>query len=462
MPTSSAVCYACGAPIADETVRCDECGARIKPRKRGEAAGVRIDHGRLDAVLSDTDAAAHQARWGKTSERAPAQTPDAVELPPRTRSTPPPPIAEPVLDVAPSTAAPQVALAASVPEPAILAPAAAPTAQEGAPSPTELRPAPEPAADGGKGAPPYQVPLDAEVVVLFPGAQPAPTTAPRATPTEGRVAVRPPVLASEALLRDLAPSEPAAWLGRFWAFALGAAGLCVVQIAGGEHGMGVPLSALFLALLLLGLPRMPYAARASAVTAVAGSGLALVLWTEELARATQPDALVLTIAVALLATGLFLRGWHRASNLARALVAIGLLAGACYLAIDDALRSLTVFDTEWQSWVPRLMSVCFGLLLMLALLAFMDSRTTGGCGVWGACMLCFYTLTTSIDLLRAIWPKSAASPELSRVSSDIALSWLCAPLFTAAFCVALSQLLAATMAEAIAAGRRRVFDQRPT
>ncbi|HEX2678067.1 MAG TPA: hypothetical protein VHM19_15540, partial [Polyangiales bacterium] len=119
------------------------------------------------------------------------------------------------------------------------------------------------------------------------------------------------------------------------------------------------------------------------------------------------------------------------SMLARTLVAFGLVAGATHLGMNETLHNLTVFDMEWQSWAPRLLSVCFGLVLMLA-------------------------------LLRATWPKGSTELDLSLVPAEITLSWLCGPLFIAAFCLSLAQILAATLARAVASMPPRRMAQRPT
>jgi hypothetical protein len=148
--------------------------------------------------------------------------------------------------------------------------------------------------------------------------------------------------------------------------------------------------------------------------------------------------------------------------LARTLVAFGLVAGATHLGMNETLHNLTVFDMEWQSWAPRLLSVCFGLVLMLALLAFMDSRTTAGCNVWGGLVLCFYATSSGLALLRATWPKGSTELDLSLVPAEITLSWLCGPLFIAAFCLSLAQILAATLARAVASMPPRRMAQRPT
>jgi hypothetical protein len=436
--TVEAVCPACGAISAPEAERCEACDARLRPRLRGAAAGVRIDHDRLEAI-ADLDIGGGEARWGpangsgSATQSAPEQPSAGAPTPTRRASDRPPALPEPAAGVQ--------------------AREAAASAQQ-APAPTAY---PASAVD-----PDFRAPLDAEVVVFAPGA--APEAAAAARPArEPRPAVRPPVLASEALLRDLTPAEPAPLVLRVWSIVGGILGLGAVTLATGQQGIGVPLSVLLLALVVLGLAMMPYAARATAVLAVSGSGLALVLWTEELAHAVEPATLLLSIAVTLLATGLFLRSWHRASLLARTLVVLGIMAGAAHLALNDAVRSLTMLDTQWQSWAPRVFVVVLCLLLVLALLAFMDARSTGACSVWAGAVLLFHSASSTLDLLRASWPNGTHTPDLARIPPDLVLAWIVGPLFNAAFAIAIAQMLAMALARAnLPTPQLTVTDQRPT
>ena len=138
---------------------------------------------------------------------------------------------------------------------------------------------------------------------------------------------------------------------------------------------------------LLGFVPLPYAARASALAAVAGSGLAVVTWHAFAAQALDLDALVLRIGVLSLAMALFFRAWHRGSLLARALVALGIALCAGGLWMSGSLGALLALDGGVQSWLLPLSSLGLAVLLMLSLLAFMDSRTTGGCAAWASLLL---------------------------------------------------------------------------
>lgn len=489
-----AECPSCGEPTTAGSAQCEACGARLRPLKRGDAAGVRIAHERLDA-LPDLELDGEAARWGKVSEPAPRSMDEGEppDMPLRTRRPPVLPGPEPTADdretPAPSEVQvePEPRAAAAATDDALPAEVTPSAAADAPPVKTAEGTSPAPPRGGSEEsgaqttlASPAQSasqpppPLDAEVVVTIadpehrtaPASPPAPAPV-RAAPRERRIPARPPVLASEALLRDLAPSDPAPGLLRFWSCALGASGLFTVTLSIGQRDLGVPLSALFLALLLLGLPPMPYAARAGAVAAVAGSGLLLALWSEESAHVANRATLTLMLAVTLLATGLLLRSWHRASLVARALVTFGLCMAAAHLALSDSLQTFTVKDTAWQSWEPGLSSVVLFVLLMLASLAFMDSRTTAGASVWSACMLVYFAVHSALELLRATWPKSAALPDFARVPTDAALSLLCAPLFVSALSIAFAQILAALLGKASSVSPRKAHDeglpaQRPT
>jgi hypothetical protein len=270
--------------------------------------------------------------------------------------------------------------------------------------------------------------------------------------------VRPPVLASEALQRDLTPSEPAPRLLRFWSPVLGLLGVAATWLLTRGHGIGAPLCGAFAALALLGLPRMPYAARAGAVATVAATGLAVVLWAE-MGGENGPRQVVLTLTVTLLAAGLFFRAWHRASALSRFMVALGILLGASFLWMSGVFEQLTMLDTAWQSWAPRLVGLPFGILLMLSLLSFMNARTTAGATAWGTFVLLWYALYTTLELLHAVWPKSAQTPDFTLVNADTLLALGSAPIFSALLALGLAQLIAAGVAKASPSGRRTYFEQ---
>ncbi len=318
-----------------------------------------------------------------------------------------------------------------------------PLRREGAGAPTST----EPAAAGSERHPVPPAPEAAARASTPPPPAPRPASADasgRVTPA-AQSAARPPVLASEALRKDLAPAAPATRTGRLWTAVLGLLGLGAAWLACGPHGLGVPMGGAFLALVVLGLVPMPYPARAAALVTVAGSGLTIVT-AQRLERATGLEPLVLMVGTCVLAMALLFRSWHRASLLSRALVPLGIALCAGWLWMSRSLPQLLILDSAWQAWLPPVLSVPLALILMLSLLAFMDSRSTGACGAWAVTLLGWYTLYTWVELLGRYWPAHSAAFELARVAPDSALALLSEPLFTAGLALGLAQLLAVATA----------------
>jgi len=203
---------------------------------------------------------------------------------------------------------------------------------------------------------------------------------------------------------------------------------------------------------------MPYSGRASAVTTVSATGLALLLWSD----APTPGGasrLMLTAAVTLLGTGLLFRAWHRASALSRFIVASGIGLASLFLWLSGELTDLTLVDTAWQSWLPRVVALTFALLLLLSLLAFMDARSTGGAAVWAGFILCWMGVHAVAAIMHAAWPKGADAIDLSRIPHDTLLAWTSTPLLTALLSIGLAQLMASGIADATQ--RRNTTSMRP-
>jgi hypothetical protein len=259
---------------------------------------------------------------------------------------------------------------------------------------------------------------------------------------------RPPVLASEALLRDIAPSRPARWALRVWCPLLGVLGTTAAWIVTQGEDLGWLLGGAFVALALLGVPPMPYQGRAAAVTTVAGTGLLLLLGADTSGSASAGRAM-LTLSVILLSSGLLFRAWHRASRLSRAMVASGVCLACLYLWLSGDLENLTLVDTEWQSWLPRLVELGFGLLLLLSLLAFMDARSTGGAAVWATGILCWNVLYAAVSVVHESWPKQSDGFDISRLETNVLLARLSSPLLTALVAIGVAQLMAAWFAGSV-------------
>jgi hypothetical protein len=269
-------------------------------------------------------------------------------------------------------------------------------------------------------------------------------TGSRLTPS-AQSAARPPVLASEALRKDVAPATPGARPVRGMTALAGVLGLGMALLLGSKQGLGVPLGGAFAALAVLGIVPLAYAARAATVVTVAGSGLSVVIW-DRLGHGAQLDPLVPMIGCSLLATALLFRSWHRASLLARALVALGIALCAGWVWMSGALQRLLVLEGQWQSWLPAVMVVPLLILLLLALLAFMDSRSTGACGLWSALVLAWYALFSWFDMLVLAWPAAAEHADWQRVAPELAITLVSGPLFAIALVLGLAQLLAVATA----------------
>jgi hypothetical protein len=257
------------------------------------------------------------------------------------------------------------------------------------------------------------------------------------------------VLASEALRRDLAPAEPGAALARTAAAATGLLGVLLAMLVAGPRGFGLPVGGALLVVALLGVVPLPYAARASALAAVAGSGLAVVSWHAITMGAAGLEAMILRAGVVVLAMALLFRAWHRGSLLARALVALGIALCAGWLWMSGTLGALLVLDSAVHSWLGPVLSVALVVLLMLSMLAFMDSRATGGCQVWAALLLGWSAAYGGVELLVRVWEMDAAKPLLGQLTPEVWVALATAPLFGITLAVALAQLLAVATAEPV-------------
>jgi hypothetical protein len=258
-------------------------------------------------------------------------------------------------------------------------------------------------------------------------------------------APRPPLLASEALRRDLVPATPAARSMRILLVVIGLLGVVCAMYFVGPFSLGAPIGGAFAALLALGLSPVAYEARAAVAVAVAGAGLLVATWDRTL-HGAAPESLLLQLGVTVLATALLLRGWHRGSRLARGLVALGIAICAGWLPISEQYRALPAMDLAWQTWLGPLLMLPLAVLLLLSLLAFMDSRSTGACGLSAALLLGWYALSAAAGVCSLYWPLRATLLSSPHVDGEITLGCLAGPLFTSVVATALAQLLAAASA----------------
>jgi hypothetical protein len=249
------------------------------------------------------------------------------------------------------------------------------------------------------------------------------------------------VLASEALRQELVPATPACRAGRIAIIAIGLVGLAAALATGPALGLALTLGGVFLALATLGILPMNYPTRAAASATLAASGLIVVIWSE-LQHQSELEPLLLLAGVVILATALLFRSWHRASLLARALVALGIALCTTWIGMSTTLRQLLVLEGSWQHWLPPLLSMPLPVLLLLSLLAFMDSRSTGGAAVWACLLLGWYTLFSWAGLVQLAWLPQGAI-DRSSVPADMAVSVLSLPLLGIAVAQGVAQLLAA-------------------
>ena len=425
---SARACNECGAPAAnDEDSQCAVCGASLvsseDSRRLHEGSDVRVEISRLGAS-TPAPSPVPDGRWARVSDHPRAELSDSKEVP-QLLNSPHPTAAEDALPV---------------------------QEVDNATPPHAAETSAQPAQHSDIGVVPGPVPAS----VLSP----KPPAPPLSATTSQSVAVprRPPVLASEALLRDIAPSRPARNALRIWCPILGVIGAANAWYLTRGQGMGWPLAGAFCALALLGLPPMPYSGRASAVSTVSATALALLFWSDAPSEGGG-SRFMLTVAVNLLATGLLFRSWHRASLVARIIVGAGIILSGLHLWLSGELQELTLADVTWQSWLPRIVVFLFCILLLLSLLAFMDARSTGAAGAWSAFTLIWQGMHSAVTIVHAGWPKDAATFELARVPTQTLLAWTSTPLLSALLSVALAQLLAAGLASA--AQRHNTTSMRP-
>lgn len=250
----------------------------------------------------------------------------------------------------------------------------------------------------------------------------------------------PPVLASESLRREMAPAEPGRRLLWVIAFVTYLAGAGVSLWLGGLAEQAIAVAVAFVALLALALAPMPYTSRAGVLAVLAGSGVLAATWLHSEASG-DPHTVGLTGAVLLLGTALHLRAWHRGSVSARVLVALGLGAGAAWLGAEAPWESLSALPPDLRLSAARVLPVGLGLLLMMSLLAFMDSRTTGGCDLWALGLWLWHVSFAGAEFAA----HSVLEPQWAEVAPEVTLSLIAAPLLLPTFGITLAQLLASAL-----------------
>lgn len=266
------------------------------------------------------------------------------------------------------------------------------------------------------------------------------------TPEPLQISVRAPILASVALRRDLFPVFPGGTTVRSTASSLGLLGAMASTWLLPLNLGGLSIVAGFIALGLLGVAPIAPLARATSLSALSalGLGASVLMIGTQLGPPTRFLALLATTM--LLSLGLHYRAWHRASALARVLVALGIAAGVAWLATAAGDASVSGLDGNYRIWLPQVFMMPFGLLLMLSLLAFMDGRTTGGCGTWAAGVWCWFA---GYILTLVVAETSTAVPILQTLKATPIRS-LCAistAMLAPIFIQNMTQILASTMSQ---------------
>lgn len=192
--------------------------------------------------------------------------------------------------------------------------------------------------------------------------------------------VRPPILASEALRREMIPEEPDATAGRLKIAAISvlAISLCAFTDRDWRAGILVALmSVIFVGVLL----PIAYQMRASLLlgTGALGWGLCVALGDMNEPVPAWP---LLSLSVAALGMGLMYRSAHRASRESRIVVLVALLATLFWVAAVGAAAFV-----QLPTALHSVAAVALGLLLVLSLLAFMPSNATGASRVWATALL---------------------------------------------------------------------------
>jgi hypothetical protein len=205
--------------------------------------------------------------------------------------------------------------------------------------------------------------------------------------TIDREPVKPPILASDLLAEDIAPTEPYRNPLRIVAVGAGLLGVIAIGASRPSDLVHWGVAGLLGVLAVLGAVPIGYRVRALATVVVAALGIGA---TSLAGGSFDWVSFLLVLAATSLAGGLFFRNAYRASLLGRGFTGVGLAIGAVWLTASFWGQPFNELGTEWQAWVPaalRLLSVLLGLL---SLLAFMDSSTTGGSAIWGIATLVWF------------------------------------------------------------------------
>lgn len=249
-----------------------------------------------------------------------------------------------------------------------------------------------------------------------------------------RAVCAPPVLASVALREDLRPAQPGAVAATRLALWVGLGGAVVTLLLAGFSALPALCAVVLACVASAGISPLSYRARATALLALGAPGLAVCVAFSVL-HAGPPLLALLVVAVCALAGGLLFRAAYRASNLARAVVAGGLVLGVLWLGLGGAWHGVVDVFSDASPGIGGLVAAYLAIPLVLSLLAFMGSDSTGA-GRMTSTMLCAWLVVyAAARSLPFTWPL----PHESLASAGVLAVAL--PCFVAVTSVALAQLL---------------------
>ncbi len=257
-------------------------------------------------------------------------------------------------------------------------------------------------------------------------------------------AMRPPVLASEALREDLEPTEPGRELFRGLGIAFGFLGATLVFSLGGLQLKLLPLGALLAANAVLCFVGLSYAKRAASVLTTSVIGFIAAAWAITGTAGEMVQQCLLSLGTLVLSGGLLFRSSYRASRRARAIVGAGIALMLLWLLVSPPPDYAS---WTWQSSVSLALRAVFGILVLLSLLAFMGEASTGGTRVWGSGLLLWFPVHLAAQWALAFLPspEAAVAPILfegrgATVAAAMTAAWV----FVALGAIALAHQLVVT------------------
>lgn len=269
-------------------------------------------------------------------------------------------------------------------------------------------------ADGSEPAvelPAAEAPL--AVLAVLPEVEPPDELAPEPWDRQAHPSAPPmrPLLASEALMEDLAPLEPAAGAARWWCAALGVGflalgGFSAAGLRPGGALTAVPSLLLAVVAFVAVLPRVAYSQRAFAMVVLGLLAAALGL------RGTGPAmglglggvgwGLLRMSAAFTLGAALLFRARYRAYRGARRTLAAAFVISTPY--VGYLVWHLTQSDLD----LARLGAVIALAAILAALTGFMGSETTGAGAFTGLAVVA--GLSTELALQALANPDAVWSP----------------------------------------------------